>query len=199
MTAAGIGAAALGLACRAVRRRRVLAGHGDERLITVRSGNRLAYRYTKAVVSTTARMPCRPVAVCLSGSLATMEHWAWVTDQLTTRRAPIDILNYDRAGYGRSQYLSRHSAPTETALGDLADLIKDVCDDRGIILVGHAQGAATALRAADDMMDRVIGVVLVEPALKRGDGPPSQPPGSPPCLPCCSGPAHGLGRPDVTA
>lgn len=180
VVAGGLAAATgLGLLCQAGRRRRVLEGRGDERLLTVRSGNRLAYRFTESPAGVTPRAPRPPVAVCLSGTWETMEHWAWVTSELSGRRAPVSVLTYDRPGYGRSRYGPRRSEVSDTTVADLMDLITHVCEGRRIVLVGHGAGAGTALHAVGNLTRRVCGVVLVEPVVASGNhsvGPASASP-----------------------
>ncbi|WP_164721115.1 alpha/beta fold hydrolase [Streptomyces sp. W1SF4] len=169
IAAGGIGAAALaGFADRAARRRRILTAHADERLLTVRSGNELAYRFADTSRENPAD-PQPPVLVFATGSLATMEHWAWLAPALTSADSGPSHLLYDRAGYGRSRPARGGTPRTARAVEDLVDLVGHVCGERRLVLVGHALGAGLAVRAAERLTGRTAGVVLLEPVL-RPDG-----------------------------
>ncbi|MFF4263494.1 alpha/beta hydrolase [Streptomyces virginiae] len=167
LAAVGTGAAALAaLADRAARHRRVLAGRGDERTITVRSGNKLAYRFTDG-----ASREGEPVFVFATGALATMEHWAWLTAGLRAGRRP-SLLLYDRPGYGPSRRHRGSGPRAVTAVEDLVELVERTCRDRRLVLIGHDLGAGLVIRAAEHLAARTAGVVVLEPSLTHDDAPP---------------------------
>ncbi|WP_411105141.1 alpha/beta hydrolase [Streptomyces sp. cmx-4-9] len=156
------GAILLGAGRQIARHRRVLTGRGDEKFLTASSGNKISFR-----TNTTAESdgPDRPLIVFESGFMATMEHWTWVSQELSGRESTVF---YDRSGYGRSRHgrgrhrTSRPFTP-RTVVSDLVDLIRHTRGERRVVLVSHTMGAGIALRAAAELKDAVAATVLLEP------------------------------------
>jgi predicted alpha/beta-fold hydrolase len=163
--AAGAAAATLtgALLSQANRRSGVLNGRGDERRLTTRSGNVLAYR---RLGPDGADMP---TIVLESGLIATAEHWEWIARELADR---FPIVTYNRAGYGPSAYRARRPYTLDVAVGDLADLVRHVGGARPVVLVGHSLGGWLALRTADAAPEHVAAVGLLDsPAVLYASGP----------------------------
>jgi pimeloyl-ACP methyl ester carboxylesterase len=93
--------------------------------------------------------------------VSTAEHWHWVQRSLTE---DFPTLTYSRAGYGRSEFRSREPFTLESAVLDLEELVRHVCRDRPVILVGHSLGGYLALKSAESMRDLVRGLVLMDPS-----------------------------------
>lgn len=160
MAAGTAGAAALlALAGQRGRRRRVERGRGDECFLTTGAGTKLSYRF-RAFEDGLPAGRGRPVLVCETGLLATMEHWAWMAAALPPT---LPLLIYDRAGYGRSGHPGHRPCGEAGPVADLVDLVRAVCGDRRVVLIGHAMGAGLATRAASELNDRTAGLVLLEP------------------------------------
>ncbi|MEU6918299.1 alpha/beta fold hydrolase [Streptomyces olindensis] len=158
--AAGLlaGAALTGLARQAMRHRRVVRGQGDEVLFETGRHNVLAYRFTEAATSVPAGAP---VLVFETGMVSTAEHWCWVQRSLG-RDHP--TLTYSRAGYGRSEFRGDEPFTLRSAALDLEDLVRHVCGQRPVVLVGHSLGGYLAMLSAESMRDLVRGLVLVDPS-----------------------------------
>ena len=150
VAAAGLGTAAV-LQRRSVRRT-VLAGRGDEQVLTTRDGTRLTYRRTGRVGE-----PGVPVILLEHALLATPEHWEWVATELG-RHA--EVVTYSRAGYGPSGDSDVRSLGVLAGHG--AELVAAVADGRPVVVVGHSLGGYLAMRVAERDPERVRAVVLVD-------------------------------------
>ncbi|MGK5530475.1 alpha/beta fold hydrolase [Streptomyces sp. URMC 129] len=151
--------AAVGVAARVLRRRRVLRGKPGERLFETGSGNVVAYEFTEP--SGPDAPAGGPVLVCEAGLLSTAEHWAWLRRALAGRHP---LLTYNRAGYGRGAYRRTQPFTVAGAAADLADLVRHVCGDRPVVLLGHSLGGYIAVRALGPLRDVVTGAVLIDPS-----------------------------------
>jgi pimeloyl-ACP methyl ester carboxylesterase len=152
-----LGVAAAGLAAAAVAQRRatrrtVLAGRGDEQVLTTRDGARLAYRRTGRVGD-----PGVPVVLLENALLATPEHWEWVADALGKHA---EVVTYSRAGYGPSGDDGPESLDGLVEHG--AELVAAVADGRPVVVVGHSLGGYLAMKVAARDPERVRAVVLVD-------------------------------------
>ncbi|MFE1553233.1 alpha/beta hydrolase [Streptomyces sp. NPDC058718] len=174
LTAAGslLGAALLTTGRRTARRKRVLAGRGDENFLVARSGNALSFRATDTKA---AEETGRPLIVFESGFLATMEHWAWVSEKLEGKESTVF---YDRSGYGRSRHKTPLPVTPRTIVSDLVDLVRHTRGKRRVVLVGHAMGAGIVLQAAAELEDVIAGTVLLEPPVVTA-APGAEPSGRP--------------------
>jgi pimeloyl-ACP methyl ester carboxylesterase len=155
LASAGLTAAALvPLAMMQARRQRlVLRGRGDERFLSTTSNNEVAYRLTGPADSRA------PLIVLESAVALPTEHWEWITTNLAGR---YQVLSYDRAGYGRSEYGGAKTYQIDTAVSDLVELVKAVAGDRMVMLVGHSVGGYLVLRAASELTGRVAAVGLLD-------------------------------------
>lgn len=154
--------ATAGLAAQYRRHRRVLRSRGDEATWQTGSGNLLAYRFTEAGGETPppgAAAP--PVLVFEPGMVSTAAHWSWLRRAFQEEYA---VLSYDRAGYGRSRRRDRSDFTLESAVTDLADLVRGVCGHRQVVLVGHSLGGYLALRALEPLAGQVTAAVLLDPS-----------------------------------
>jgi pimeloyl-ACP methyl ester carboxylesterase len=149
--AATVGALSAALLGQANRRSTVLKGRGDERRLTARSGNELAYRRLGPGDG--------PAIVLESGLIATAEHWEWIAGELAER---FPTVTYNRAGYGPSAYRARGPYTLDVAVADLADLVRHVGGTRPVVIVGHSLGGWLALRAAHEAPEHVAGVGLLD-------------------------------------
>ena len=131
----------------------MLNGRGDERRLTTRSGNVLAYRRLGPDGGD------MPTIVLESGLIATAEHWEWIARELADR---FPIVTYNRAGYGPSAYRARRPYTLDTAVGDLADLVRHVGGARPVVLVGHSLGGWLALRTAIEAPEHVAAIGLLD-------------------------------------
>lgn len=158
--AAGLlaGAALTGLAQQVMRHRRVVRGQGDEVLFETGRRNVLAYRFSEAADSVPAGTP---VLVFETGMVSTAEHWSWVQRSLGQE---YPTLTYSRAGYGRSEFRSDEPFTLQSAALDQEDLVRHVCGQRPVVLVGHSLGGYLAMLSAESMRDLVRGLVLVDPS-----------------------------------
>ncbi|GAB2954760.1 hypothetical protein GCM10027280_49010 [Micromonospora polyrhachis] len=153
VAAAGLALFTVGQVIRNRQRRIVEAGRGDERTVTVSSGNVLAYRFVGDPDG------AGPVVVLESGLASTAEHWEWVSAPLGEH---FTTLTYQRAGYGISRYEASGAERFETQVDDLVDLVGQVAGDRPVVLVGHSLGGYLALLAAERLGEQVRGVALVD-------------------------------------
>lgn len=86
------------------------------------------------------------------------------------RRLPdVDVVRYDRSGYGRSAHL----APVPTFDAAVAELL-DVVGDRPSVVVGHSFGGVLALAAAAERPDVVGTVVAFESPMPWADWWPAR-------------------------
>ncbi len=154
--------AAAGLAAQHRRHRRVLRGHGDEAVWETGAGNLLAHRFTEAAgAAPRPGAPEPPVLVFEPGMVSTAAHWSWLRRALGEEYA---VLSYDRAGYGRSSRRDTRDFTLDSAVADLTDLVRGVCGDRRVVLVGHSLGGYLALRALEPLAGQVTAVVLLDPS-----------------------------------
>jgi pimeloyl-ACP methyl ester carboxylesterase/predicted glycosyltransferase len=76
------------------------------------------------------------------------------------------VITFDRPGNGRSDRSLDPGAYGVTAVADQALAVMDATGTDRAVLAGLSQGALEALMLAADHADRVLGVVLIGPALK---------------------------------
>ena len=101
-----------------------------------------------------------PPVVFLHAGVADRRAWSTVTEAL--RDDDLDMITYDRRGYGETSTAVDLSAFTH--VGDLVDVLDALGIDRPL-LVGNSMGGALALDAALLHPDRVSGIVLVGSAV----------------------------------
>lgn len=143
-----------------------LAPHtqGRQEWVTARDGRRL-----NAMV-----LPCpgpdpgspgnRPTVVFEAGAAASRSSWALV-QPLVGAWTPAVV--YDRSGLGRSP-----ADPGRRTLHRMAIDLEDVLDHFGpgpFVLVGHSAGGPIVRAAAARGLDRIAGLVLVDPADEGAD------------------------------
>ena len=99
----------------------------------------------------------RPVVVLESGMGVSRHMWGAVIECLDGRATTIA---YDRSGLGDSP---ADPAPRtlERLASDLVDVLGDL-GDQSVVLVGHSWGGPVVRRAAEQVPDRVVGLVLVD-------------------------------------
>lgn len=105
-----------------------------------------------------------PTVVFEAGAAATRSSWALVQPAVGTWTRAIV---YDRAGLGRSP-----ADPTSRTMRRMADDLTDLLDHFGpgpYVLVGHSAGGPLVRLAAADRLDRIRGLVLVDPSDEGAD------------------------------
>ncbi|QRX96413.1 alpha/beta fold hydrolase [Streptomyces noursei] len=147
-------AAAMGTAVQ--RRLRATEGWHTSRVLTTRHGNELQYEVLSPGDGT------QPVFVFAAGMVSTSEHFAWITERLA-QDTEHGVLTYARAGYAGSRYRSPGRFTLGQSVDDLVDLVNGaVAPHRKVILVGHSLGGEIARRAAQQLGDRLHGVVYLD-------------------------------------
>jgi pimeloyl-ACP methyl ester carboxylesterase len=135
-----------------VRRRRVRGRRPAFETFTCSSGNTLHYQWRRSRAGA-------PVLVLEHGMLSTPQHFAWIVDQLG---GDVDVITYWRAGYGPSDNASGGYSIEDTA-ADLADLVDELPDTIGTLLLGgHSLGGLVARRAAQVASRRIAGVIYLD-------------------------------------
>jgi pimeloyl-ACP methyl ester carboxylesterase len=117
-----------------------------ERVVNTTDGGRLAVTRWQAE---------GPTVVLLHAGVTDQRSWTAVAGALAHEQ--VDIVAYDRRGFGASP-----AAETTSAFTHVADLM-EVLDQ--VVLVGNSMGGALALDAALLHPDRVTGVVLIGAAV----------------------------------
>jgi pimeloyl-ACP methyl ester carboxylesterase len=149
LAAAGLG---VGIAAQVRRRRSIGRGRPQQRRLVTTAGNTLTYLYDSPEAG-------GPLVVFESALAATDLHWEWLRRSMSRR---FSTVVYQRAGYGSSSYRGTGRFTLDAATADLADLIDLVAMKRPVVIVGHSLGGYLALRAAEQLLDRVVGVVLID-------------------------------------
>ncbi|WP_242483175.1 alpha/beta fold hydrolase [Streptomyces sp. HSG2] len=138
------------------RRRRATATDGTTGSVTTRHGNVLRH---------TARLRderSTPVAVFVPGLVATPHHFGWVTQTLIGD-GDLDLVTYQRAGYGPSTRGADTPFTLRESVDDLVDLVDEVVPaGRPVLLVGHSLGSELARRAAPALGGRLHGIVYLD-------------------------------------
>lgn len=153
MLAGGTAAAAVS----AVQRRmRTTEGWHTSRVLTTRHGNRLQYEeYAQGDAE-------QPVIVLASGLLSTSEHYSWIAERLC-HETRYGVIAYARAGYAGSRRKATGTFRLSESVHDLVDLVNGaVAPHRKVILVGHSIGGEIARRAAQQLGDRLQGIVYLD-------------------------------------
>ncbi len=108
--------------------------------------------------------PDVPTVVFEAGAAATRSSWALVQPTVGTWTRAIV---YDRAGLGRSP-----ADPASRTMRRMADDLQDLLDHFGpgpYVLVGHSAGGPLVRLAAAGRLDRIRGLVLVDPTDEGAD------------------------------
>lgn len=119
-----------------------------------KSGNRIAYRIDNAV-----NPKSKALIVLESGHQASHHYWHWIREALTKE---YDVLSYDRAGYGSSDYNSKNSFSLKESVDDLDDLLSAVRNGRDVIMIGHSLGGLLAHQSAA-RSDYIRQLILLDP------------------------------------
>ncbi len=110
--------------------------------------------------------------VLLHGFGASLFSWREVMDPLSK---DFSVLAYDRPAFGlterptRGEWGNRNPYSGESQVELLLNLMDGMAIDQAV-LVGHSAGAAVAVSAALDHPEKVIGLILVDPALGSHGG-----------------------------
>jgi pimeloyl-ACP methyl ester carboxylesterase len=122
-----------------------------ERVVNTTDGGRLAVTRWQAE---------GPTVVLLHAGVTDQRSWTAVAGALAHEQ--VDIVAYDRRGFGASPAAETTSAFTHVA--DLMEVLDHLALDQ-VVLVGNSMGGALALDAALLHPDRVTGVVLIGAAV----------------------------------
>jgi pimeloyl-ACP methyl ester carboxylesterase len=106
-----------------------------------------------------------PLAFLLHAGVA--DHRSWDRVAPILHRAGLDLVAYDRRGFGRSYA----GAQSHTHLGDLISLVDGVAGEKPVWLVGNSAGGGLALDAALMEPDRVAGLILFAPTISGAPEP----------------------------
>ena len=106
-----------------------------------------------------------PFACLLHAGVA--DHRSWDRAAPILHGAGIDVVAYDRRGFGRSSA----GAQPHTHLGDLISLVDVVAEEKPVWLVGNSAGGGLALDAALTEPDRVAGLILFAPTISGAPEP----------------------------
>ncbi|MGW0775233.1 alpha/beta fold hydrolase [Streptomyces sp. NPDC002835] len=150
------GAAVIAAGTAVQRRLRTIEGWHTSRVLTTRHGNELQYEVLSHGDGG------RPVMVFAAGMVSTSEHFAWITERLA-KETEYGVITYARAGYAGSRYKSAARFGLSESADDLVDLVNGaVAAHREVILVGHSLGGEIARRAAQQLGDRLHGIVYLD-------------------------------------
>ncbi|KAA8885515.1 alpha/beta hydrolase [Nocardia colli] len=132
---------------------------GVSEWVKTRDGRRL-----HATVLGSAQSGTEPTVVFEAGSA--VARWSWAMVQPGVARFARAVA-YDRSGLGRS-------APdlTDRTLSRMADDLNEVLDHFGpgrFVLVGHSAGGPIVRLAAARRLDRIAGLVLIDPTDEAAD------------------------------
>jgi len=117
-----------------------------------------------------ATAPCEigaPALVCLHGIGSDSASWLF---QLEGLADCCGMIAWDAPGYGGSTPLAQDAPEPADYARALARLLEELGIDR-FYLVGHSLGALIAGAYAGTYGERLLGLVLVDPALGHGDVP----------------------------
>ena len=123
-------------------------------------------RFTPSDDATGERGPTgeRPTVVMLHEGLGSITQWRDLPSVLA-RRCGLDVVAYDRGGYGRSDPLPQ--TYTDGFMErEAADVLPAVLEQLGVgrpILIGHSDGASIALIAAATGSVRPLGIAVIAP------------------------------------
>lgn len=145
--AGALSAAGLHLAARR-RRRAVARGLAGEHGVPLASGSVVRVR------SCGEHGGDLPVLVLVHGLGAPVETWEWLARDLARS---CTVVTVRRPGYGGSTGPAGRPAAVE----DLVEIVRAQPQERGVVLVGHREGALLAAAAA--AATRVDGVVMIGP------------------------------------
>jgi pimeloyl-ACP methyl ester carboxylesterase len=106
-----------------------------------------------------------PLVFLLHAGVADRRSWDRVAPLL--HRAGLDVVAYDRRGFGAS----RAGAEPCTHLGDLISLLDVVAGGEPVWLVGNSSGGGLALDAAVTEPQRFAGLVLLAPTISGAREP----------------------------
>ena len=96
--------------------------------------------------------------VVMTGMGGSFEEWVSLSEQLSES---YQVLLYHRSGYGESE-INMRSSRTSSHLLECTELLDALQLEQPIILVGHSYGGLCAQHMAKLILDRVVGVVLVD-------------------------------------
>jgi len=100
-----------------------------------------------------------PTIVIEAGLGSVSPEWWKIQDELSS---VTQVLTYDRAGYGWSEYSAK--ARTSSAIaGELEALLTTLRIDGPLVLVGHSQGGLYVNHFARLHAEKIAGVVFVDP------------------------------------
>ena len=108
----------------------------------------------------------KPCIVLMHGGLDCLETWKGYPEELA-KKTGLSVVAYERFGHGESGCLSelrkadyRHLEANETL-----PAVVDKLGLKNIILVGHSDGAAMSLLAAESQQMNILGVCAIAPPL----------------------------------
>ena len=123
-------------------------------------------RFAPAEQGAPGRRPAgeRPTVVMLHEGLGSITQWRDLPEVLA-QRCGLDVVAYDRGGYGRSDPLPQTYADgfMEREAADVLPTVLEQLDVDRPILIGHSDGASIALIAAATGSVSPLGVAVIAP------------------------------------
>ncbi|MEN2976957.1 alpha/beta hydrolase [Tistrella bauzanensis] len=116
-----------------------------------------------AVAGAGATAMRRPTVVLLHEGLGCFELWRDFPQRIA-RATGLDVLAYDRQGYGGSSPLDRWPRPIDYLNRESEVVLPQVLDHAGVgeaLLVGHSDGGTIALLAAAALGGRIAGIATM--------------------------------------
>ena len=131
--------------------------HDMERQVTTSDGVTLAYWLTRS-----PDQPA-PTVLMVHGAASNHTRWSELVEKTTLAR-DWDLLRPDMRGNGRSFYRGRLDLDVWSR--DLKEIL-DAEEIARALLLGHSLGAQIAIRFAFDHLERVQGLVLIDPVVRQ--------------------------------
>ena len=109
---------------------------------------------------------CGNVAVVIDACLLSCgAEWWHIAERMA---GSCRVLTFDRAGYGKSPVSKLPRKPSNIAM-ELNELLESIGINHNIVLLGHSQGGYYAVQYAAMYPQKILGIVLLDPATPFDD------------------------------